>query len=74
MTLKALREAAGYTQTLVAKKLYVSSNAVSQWERGQNSMASKYIPKLAKLYHVTDDEIITALREVRAARAGKEGA
>lgn len=74
MTLKALREAAGFTQMLVAKKLYVSPNAVSQWERGQNSMASKYIPKLAKIYHVTDDEIIAALREVQAARASKEGA
>lgn len=62
MTLKEMRQNAGYTQSLAATKLFVSANAVSQWERGQNRMSSKYIPKLAKLYHVTDDEIIDALR------------
>lgn len=62
MTLKEMRERAGYTQALVAKKLFICDNAVSQWERGQNGMASKYIPKLAKMYHVTDDDIIAAVR------------
>lgn len=65
MTLKEMRQQAGYTQALVAKKLFIHENAVSQWERGQNGMASKYIPKLAKLYHVTDDDIIAALRLAR---------
>lgn len=68
MTLKEMRERAGYTQSFVAKKLFVTPNAVSLWERGGNGMASKYIPKLAKLYHVTDDDIIAALR------LAKEGA
>lgn len=73
MTLRELREAAGYTQWLVAKKLYISVNAVSQWENGRNGVASKFIPKLAKMYHVTDDEIIAAVRASLAARASKEG-
>lgn len=68
MTLKEMRERVGYTQTLVAKKLSICDNAVSQWERGQNGMATKYITKLAKMYRVTEDDIIAA---VRLAREGK---
>lgn len=68
MTLKEMRERVGYTQTLVAKKLNICDNAVSQWERGQNGMATKYISKLAKMYRVTEDDIIAA---VRLAREGK---
>ena len=68
MTLKEMREQAGYKQRLVAKKLNVSEGAVSQWERGVNGMATKYVLKIAKLYHVTEDEIIAALR------LAKEGA
>ena len=63
-----MRERVGYTQTLVAKKLNICDNAVSQWERGQNGIASKYISKLAKMYRVTEDDIIAA---VRLAREGK---
>lgn len=73
LTLKELREAAGLKQPYVARKLYVSQNAVSQWERGANGIASKFVPKLAKLYHVTDEEIIAAIRSAQEARAG-EGA
>lgn len=68
MTLKEMRNRVGYTQTLVAKKLNIHDNAVSQWERGQNGMATKYISKLANMYRVTEDDIIAA---VRLAREGK---
>lgn len=71
LTLKELREAAGLKQPYVARKLYVSQNAVSQWERGANGIASKFVPKLAKLYHVTDEEIIAAIRAAQEARAGE---
>ena len=74
MTLKELREGAGLTQKLVAKKLFISVNSVSQWERGQNGMARKYIPKLAKMYGVTETEIRAAVQAALDARAGKVGA
>lgn len=66
MTLKELRENAGLTQMLVAKKCFVSVNAVSQWERGINGIASKYHAKLARLYHTTDDEIRAASEMAQA--------
>ena len=34
-------------------------------------IASKFVPKLAKLYHVTDEEIIAAIRAAQEARAGE---
>lgn len=73
MTLRELRLAAGLMQSEVAKKLNVTIIAVSNWENGKNGISRKYHKKLAKLYHVTDEEIIAAIRAAQEARAG-EGA
>lgn len=73
MTLKELRLAAGLQQADVAKRLHVTETAVSNWELGKNAISRKYHKKLAKLYGVTDEEIIAAIRAAQEARAG-EGA
>ena len=62
MTLKELRLAAGLQQADVAKKLNVTITAVSNWELGKNAILRKYHKKLAKLYGVTEDDIIAAVR------------
>ena len=62
MTLKELRLAAGLQQSDVAKKLNVTISAVSNWELGKNAILRKYHKKLAKLYGVTEDDIIAAVR------------
>lgn len=71
MELKAIRENAGLRQEDVAKKLRVRVSAVSNWERGVNGIASKYIKPLTRLYGVTEAEIREASKSAQAARADK---
>lgn len=71
MELKGIRENAGLRQEDVAKKLRVRVSAVSNWERGVNGIASKYIRPLTRLYGVTETEIRTASEAVQAARVEK---
>lgn len=74
MELKAIRENAGLRQEDVAKKLRVRVSAVSNWERGVNGIASKYIRPLARMYGVTEAEVRAASEAAQTERAGKEGA
>jgi transcriptional regulator with XRE-family HTH domain len=71
LELKAIRENAGLRQEDVAKKLRVRISAVSNWERGVNGIASKYIRPLTRLYGVTETEIRSASEAVQAARVEK---
>lgn len=73
MELKEIREAAGLQQADVAKKLRVTIPAVSNWERGLNGIASKYIRPLTRLYGVTEAEIREASKSAQAAKADKKG-
>lgn len=59
MTLKEMREKAGLRPAEVARRLNVSVAAVSNWENGWNGIVSKYIKPLAKLYGVSELEILT---------------
>jgi transcriptional regulator with XRE-family HTH domain len=71
LELKGIRENAGLRQEDVAKKLRVRVSAVSNWERGVNGIASKYIRPLTRLYGVTETEIRSASEAVQAARVEK---
>lgn len=71
MELKAIRENAGLHQEDVAKKLRVRVSAVSNWERGVNGIASKYIRPLTRLYGVTEAEIRAASEAAQSERADK---
>lgn len=71
MGLKGIRENAGLRQADVAKKLRVNISAVSNWERGLNGIASKYIRPLTRLYGVTETEIRAASEAAQAAREDK---
>lgn len=71
MELKGIRENAGLRQEDVAKKLRVRVSAVSNWERGVNGIASKYIRPLTRLYGVTETEIRTASEAAQTARVEK---
>lgn len=59
MTLKELRETKQLTQAEVAKKLDVNQSAVSHWERGSHNITQKYLKKLAAIYGVTVDELLS---------------
>jgi transcriptional regulator with XRE-family HTH domain len=71
LELKAIRENAGFRQEDVAKKLRVRVSAVSNWERGVNGIASKYIRPLTRMYGVTETEIRSASESAQTARADR---
>ena len=52
------RKRAGLKQKEVAKKLNVDQGAISHWETGRNKPTTKYIPKIAKLFGCTVDELM----------------
>ncbi len=58
--LAGLRVTAGLTQLDVAKKIGVTQGAVSLWERGEGNPTLDKIPIIAKLYGVSEQEIIAA--------------
>lgn len=61
MTLRELRVNAGLRQADVAKKLDVDQAAVSHWDNGKSRPTRKYIKKLAKLYGVTDEQLLAVI-------------
>lgn len=63
MNLREYRENAGLRQVDVAKKLNVDQTAISKWESGDNRISRKYHKKLAKLYGVTVDELLSEAEE-----------
>lgn len=56
--IKELREAAGYSQSRLAKKLDVTRSSVNAWEMGLSTPTTQYIVALSKLFHVSTDYIL----------------
>lgn len=52
------RQAAGLSQYDVAKALGVHQTAISLWENGKTAPRASLLPKLAKLYNCTIDELL----------------
>lgn len=73
LELRELRKENGLRLVDVAKKLKVNASAVSNWERGLNGIASKYIRPLTRLYGVTETEIRAASEAAQTARADAGG-
>lgn len=63
MRLREYRERVGLRQIDVAKRMNVDQAAVSKWESGENRISRKYHKKLAKLYGVTVDELLSDQNE-----------
>jgi transcriptional regulator with XRE-family HTH domain len=60
--LKHYRIAAGLTQAALAQRLGIAPSAVSGWELGKYPPGRTLIPKLARLYAVSEADIATAAR------------
>lgn len=54
-----LRKEKGITQNELAEKLYVSYQAISQWENGNTNPDISLIPDIAKVFGVTIDELFS---------------
>lgn len=61
--LAELRSSAQLTQLQLAEKLNYSDKAVSKWERGEAIPDIRVLIKLAEIYNITIDDIISPSRE-----------
>ena len=64
------RKEKGYTQKELAAKLFISDKAVSKWERAEASPDTDNLIALAKLYHVSLDELLKINEEEETDSAG----
>ena len=54
----ALRKERGMTQEMLADQLMISAQAISKWERGVANPDLEQIPRLAKLFGISTDELL----------------
>ena len=53
-----MRRERGMTQEMLAEKLVISAQAVSKWERGIANPDLEQIPRIAKLFGISTDELL----------------
>lgn len=53
------RRMAGLSQAAAAKKIGVNQSAVSQWENGETAPRAATLPKVAAVYNVPLETLIT---------------
>lgn len=58
------RKRSGLTQGQLGELLHVSAQAISKWETGQAEPGLDMVARLAEIYHVTVDELLTASPEL----------
>lgn len=58
MTLAYARRRAGLLQRQVAEALGVSMGTVAMWDTGRNKPRADMLPRIAKLYNCTVDELL----------------
>lgn len=63
LVLRELRERSSLTRAQVAKKLNVDLSCVTHWELGDWRPARKYHKKLARMYGVSEKDLIEALEK-----------
>lgn len=60
---KFLREAKGWTQTELAKKLGITRSGVNAWEMGISVPSTQYIVELANIFGVSCDYLLGVLHK-----------
>lgn len=63
--MKIFRKKVGLTQLGLAKKLYISQTLVSSWENGLREPSIDILPKLAKILHISIEELVFAIIETK---------
>lgn len=58
MTMAYARRRAGLLQRQVAEALGVSMGTVAMWDTGRNKPRADMLPRIAKLYRCTVDELL----------------
>lgn len=63
MNFAKAREAAGLTMAESARRLGVTTSAVSQWESGQTFPDARRLSEIAAVYGCTVDELLRSRKE-----------
>lgn len=58
-----LRKGKGWTQNELAQKLQVSDKAISKWESGKGDPSIEFFPRLAEVFDVTIDYLMTGKKQ-----------
>lgn len=66
-----LRKAAGLTQSELAAKIGITNKAVSKWENGASKPTTMVMRKLAGVYGISVDELLTVREEKSAPKITK---
>ncbi len=69
MNLKQLRKAQKLTQADLAYQMGISVDGVKRWERGGRGIASRHFIRLARLFEVSVEDILTASAETKQLNA-----
>lgn len=56
--IKALREARGWTQAELARKMNMTRNGINSWEQGLSMPSSPSLVDLARLFSVSTDYLL----------------
>jgi len=71
--LRIAREKKGWTQVYVAKILGITSQTLSNYERGERDPDTPTLQRLAELYEVTTDYLLGHSDSTTIAELGKKG-
>lgn len=71
MTFKTLRKHAGLTVKEVSKKAGISESSIYSYENSSRLPTVSILTQLARIYHVTYDEIITIYNKHKAIKDGE---
>jgi len=71
--LKSARQRCGYSQRELADKLFISTQAVSKWERGESAPDLMHTHSLAEILHMSVDALIGADPSVENALIAVDG-
>jgi transcriptional regulator with XRE-family HTH domain len=71
-TLKFYREKTGLSQNQVAEKLNVCQQAVAKWEIGTAYPSTAKLPEMAKIYGLTEGEVINAITAAKNTQSETE--
>lgn len=63
MNLRAARSRMGFSQKELAQQLYISTQAVSKWERGEAVPELAHICSLSELLHISVDDLVGIVRD-----------
>lgn len=56
--IKALREARGWTQAELARRMNITRNGINSWEQGLSMLSPPSLVDLAKLFSVSTDYLL----------------